>query len=43
MHAAANYGLKPIWVNRFGETLEKLPGKPIENEKSINKLNKILY
>ena len=28
MHAAANYGFKTIWVNRFNGKLEKLPGKP---------------
>ena len=28
MHAAANYGFKTIWVNRFNGRLEKLPGKP---------------
>ena len=28
MHAAANYGFKSIWVNRFNGKLEKLPGKP---------------
>ena len=28
MHAAANYGFKTIWVNRFNGKLERLPGKP---------------
>ena len=42
MHAAANYGFKTIWVNRFDGTLEKLPGKPSAIVKSLNNIDKIL-
>ncbi len=28
MHGAATYGFQAIWVNRFGQTNERLPGTP---------------
>ena len=42
MHAAANYGFKTIWVNRFDGILEKLPGKPSAIVKSLNNIDEIL-
>ena len=42
MHAAANYGFKTIWVNRFDGKLEKLPGKPSAIVKSLNNIDEIL-
>jgi len=42
MHAAANYGFKTIWVNRFNGKLERLPGKPEAIVKSLNEIVHIL-
>ena len=42
MHAAANYGFKTIWVNRFNGKLERLPGKPEAIVKSLDGILKIL-
>ena len=42
MHAAANYGFKTIWVNRFNGKLERLPGKPEAIVKSLNEIVNIL-
>jgi 2-haloacid dehalogenase len=42
MHAAAHYGFKTIWVNRFEGKLEKLPGKPYKIVKSLEKITDIL-
>ena len=42
MHAAAHYGFKTIWVNRFEGNLEKLPGKPYKIVKSLEKIIDIL-
>ena len=42
MHAAANYGFKTIWVNRFNGKLERLPGKPEAIVKNLNGILKIL-
>ena len=42
MHAAANYGFKTIWVNRFDCKLEKLPGEPSAIVKSLNNIDEIL-
>ena len=41
MHAASNYGFKTIWVNRFNNKLERLPGKPINIVNSLDKINEI--
>ena len=41
MHAAANYGFKTIWVNRFNGKLERLPGKPEAIVKSLNDIRLI--
>ena len=41
MHAAANYGFKTIWVNRFNGKLERLPGSPsaiVDNLKGITEI-----
>ena len=42
MHAAANYGFKTIWVNRFNGKLEKLPGKPEAIVKNLEGIVQIL-
>ena len=42
MHAAANYGFKTIWVNRFNGKLERLPGKPEAIVKNLDGILKIL-
>ena len=42
MHAAANYGFKTIWVNRFDGTLERLPGKPSAIVKSLNNIDELI-
>jgi 2-haloacid dehalogenase len=41
MHAASNYGFKTIWVNRFNNKLERLPGKPIKIVNSLDKIDEI--
>ena len=41
MHAASNYGFKTIWVNRFNNNLERLPGKPINIVNSLDKIDEI--
>ena len=42
MHAASNYGFKTIWVNRFNNKLERLPGKPIDIVNSLDKIDEII-
>jgi 2-haloacid dehalogenase len=42
MHAAANYGFKTIWVNRFNGKLERLPGKPKAIVKNLDGIVQIL-
>ena len=42
MHAAANYGFKTIWVNRFDGVLEKLPGKPSAIVKTLNNIDELI-
>ena len=42
MHAAANYGFKTIWVNRFDSKLERLPGKPYKIVQTLEKITGIL-
>ena len=42
MHAAAHYGFKTIWVNRFDGKLERLPGKPYKIVQSLEKIEDIL-
>ena len=42
MHAAANYGFKTIWVNRFNGKLERLPGKPEAIVKNLDGIVQIL-
>ena len=41
MHAASNYGFKTIWVNRFNNKLERLPGKPNNIVNSLEKIDEI--
>ena len=42
MHAAANYGFKTIWVNRFDGKLERLPGKPNAIVKSLDNIDQLI-
>ena len=42
MHAAANFGFKTIWINRFEGKLERLPGKPYAEVKSLENIIEIL-
>ena len=42
MHAAANYGFKTIWVNRFQGKLERLPGKPNAIVKSLDNIDELI-
>ena len=42
MHAAANYGFKTIWVNRFQGKLEKLPGKPNAIVTSLDNIDQLI-
>ena len=42
MHAAANYGFKTIWVNRFDGVLERLPGKPSAIVKTLNNIDEVI-
>ena len=42
MHAAANFGFKAIWINRFEGKLEKLPGKPYAIIKSLDDIIEII-
>ena len=42
MHAAAHYGFKTIWVNRFDGKLERLPGKPYKIVQTLEKITGIL-
>ena len=42
MHAAANYGFRSVWINRFEAKLEKLPGEPEKVISSLKEVEKIL-
>ena len=42
MHAAAHYGFKTFWINRFEGKLERLPGKPYKILQSLEKIKDIL-
>ena len=42
MHAAANYGFKTIWINRFNGKLERLPGRPEAIVKNLDGIVQIL-
>ena len=42
MHAAANYGFRTIWVNRFDGVLERLPGKPSAIVKTLNNIEELI-
>ncbi|MCB2100535.1 MAG: haloacid dehalogenase type II [Rhodobacterales bacterium] len=39
---AANFGFKAVWVNRFGQPAEKLPGAPVAELKSLEPLPALL-
>ena len=40
--AAANFGFKVVWVNRFGQKKERLPGLPEHEIKTLNDLPSLL-
>ena len=42
MHAAANYGFRTIWVNRFDGVLERLPGKQSAIVKTLNNIDELI-
>jgi len=35
---AANFGFRVVWINRFGQVPERLPGKPVRTLKSLESL-----
>lgn len=39
---AANFGFTVVWINRFGQVPERLPGKPVEELNSLETLPSIL-
>ena len=39
---AANFGFTVVWINRFGQVSERLPGKPVEELKSLEALPSLL-
>lgn len=39
---AAHFGLRVIWVNRFGQASERLPGRPVEVVESLETLPALL-
>ncbi len=39
---AANFGFTVVWINRFGQVPERLPGKPVEELKSLEALPSLL-
>ena len=41
-HGAASFGLSVVWVNRFGQPAEKLPGTPAATLGSLTELPPIL-
>ncbi len=40
--AAADFGMTVVWVNRFGQPPERLPGTPVAELKSLESLPEIL-
>lgn len=39
---AANFGFRVVWVNRFGQVRERLPGTPLHEVKSLDALPALL-
>jgi 2-haloacid dehalogenase len=39
---AAAFGFKVAWVNRFGQSVERLPGQPDAEIKTLNELPDLL-
>lgn len=39
---AAHFGFTVVWINRFGQVPERLPGKPVEELKSLEALPSLL-
>ncbi|MFQ5936711.1 MAG: HAD-IA family hydrolase, partial [Acidiferrobacterales bacterium] len=40
--AAAHFGMKVVWINRFGQTRERLPGEPEVELKTLAELPEII-
>ena len=40
--AAAHFGMKVVWINRFGQTRERLPGEPEIELKTLAELAEII-
>ena len=40
--AAANFGFRVVWVNRFGQPQERLPGQPEHEVKTLDALPPLL-
>ncbi len=39
---AANFGFQVVWVNRFGQSVERLPGKPVHTISDLSELPPLL-
>jgi 2-haloacid dehalogenase len=39
---AATFGFRVLWINRFGQVPERLPGKPVRELKSLESLPDLL-
>ena len=39
---AANFGFRVVWINRFGQVRERLPGEPVRELKSLESLPGLL-
>ena len=37
-HAAAHFGFQVVWINRFGQAAERLPGQPAVELTSLHAL-----
>jgi 2-haloacid dehalogenase len=41
-HAASHFGFKVVWINRFGQAAERLPGQPDVELKTLDDLPRIV-
>jgi 2-haloacid dehalogenase len=37
-HAASAFGMRVVWCNRYGQRIERLPGRPDREVKSLAEL-----
>ncbi len=42
VHAAAAFGLKVVWCNRYGQHRERLPGAPVAEVRTLAELPALL-